>query len=444
MAASDPPEIALSAAWQAQVFDGPLRTVDGRAIGVVHRGTWSNGFGPDFTDALILIDGRELRSGGVEIHVRTSGWTRHGHDRDARYDDVVLHVVLRHDGGETRRRDGASVPVLELGPILSGELAAPNASTVDWSRFGNGPCAAELTSRDPARVRTVLRSLGDARLAGKVARIEAQLALETPGEVLYRLLWDALGYSANREPMRSLASLLPLAAIEAALGTVPSGGRAGLARGLLFGAGGFLPLAPGDAALARLAPSQVTEAEAFWSERGAPWYGMSLPPTAWVRARVRPANHPVARLATGAAMVAGAAGGLLAAVLSPLRSGVDPAMEVRALVEQAGAPPLGVDRAAGMIANVVLPFALAFADQTGDAALADAASSRWERLPAAEANGAARRAMRQVTGAGRVAALGARGQQGLLQLDSVLCAPRRCFECPIARAVVDDGRTVGA
>ncbi len=86
---SDPPEIVLSAAWHAQRFAAPLRTVDGRTLEVVHRGTWSNGFGPDFRDALLVFDGRELRAGSIEVHLRTSGWARHGHDRDARYDDVL-------------------------------------------------------------------------------------------------------------------------------------------------------------------------------------------------------------------------------------------------------------------------------------------------------------------------------------------------------------------
>ncbi len=84
----DPPKIALSAAWQAGRFAAPLRTIDGRTVEVVHRGTWSHGFGPDFRDALLLFDGRELRSGSVEIHLHTSAWADHGHHLDPRYDDV--------------------------------------------------------------------------------------------------------------------------------------------------------------------------------------------------------------------------------------------------------------------------------------------------------------------------------------------------------------------
>ncbi len=87
---ADPPEIALSAAWQEQRFTGALRTVDGREIQVIHRGTWTHGFGPDFQDALLLFEGRELRSGSVEVHLRTRGWMEHRHAQDPRYDDVIV------------------------------------------------------------------------------------------------------------------------------------------------------------------------------------------------------------------------------------------------------------------------------------------------------------------------------------------------------------------
>ena len=37
---------------------------------------------------------------------------------------------------------------------------------------------------------------------------------------------------------------------------------------------------------------------------------------------------------------------------------------------------------------------------------------------------------------------GSRLQQGLIHLDQALCAPRRCYECPIAAIVVNDAGPV--
>ena len=355
----------------------------------------------------------------------------------------MLHVVLRHDGAETRRADGALVPVAEVAALLPTPLHPVSPATVDWDRFGREVCAADLARRAPSVVRAELVRLGDVRLAAKSARLEARLTSEPPGEVLYGEVWDGPGFSANREPMRALAARLPLAALDAALATVPGAARPALALGLLFGTAGFLPLSPADAAFAGVAPDAVPAIEAAWARHGAAWFGQTLPPTAWTRARVRPANHPVVRLAAGAALLTAATGGLVAALLAPVRAGADPVAALRDLAAGKGVgggsgPGLGADRATDLIANAVLPFALAYAEHTGDAALLDAAARAWERLPAAAPNEVTRRAGRQVAGDARLGAVGARGQQGLIHLDQSLCAPRRCFECPIAHAVLAD------
>lgn len=431
------PELAVSAAWHEQRLTGPFLTAGGESIEIIHRGTWSHGFGPDFTDALILFNGRELRTGSVEVHLRTSGWEAHGHHLDPRYDSVILHVVLRDDGSVTRRHDGGLVPVLELEPHLAEPLSIDTAAA-DWSQFGGAVCASELARSRPETIRNILWQLGDLRLAAKSARLEARLTASPPAEILYQELWDGLGFSANREPMRILAHRVPLAALEALLATVSAPNRPDVARGILLGAAGFLPLSPSDARFGKFSPEVTHRLEDAWRSHGGAWHGHSLPPTAWTRVRVRPANHPLARLAAGAAMVANAQsrGGLLAAVLAPLRAGADLAPAFRGLTVVDGVPALGEDRAGALLINAVLPFGLALATQTDDADLTEAVSRAWERLAIAESNEITRRARRQVAGDVPLGRLGSRGSQGLIHLDSTLCAPRRCYECPIARAVV--------
>src|SRR5581483_9563716 len=81
---------------------------------------------------------------------------------------------------------------------------------IDWSRFGGAVCAEALAAANPAPLRDALWRLGDLRLAGRAARFEADLTRLPPAELLYREWLEALGYSANREPMRALAERLPL------------------------------------------------------------------------------------------------------------------------------------------------------------------------------------------------------------------------------------------
>jgi hypothetical protein len=97
---------------------------------------------------------------------------------------------------------------------------------------------------------------------------------------------------------------------------------------------------------------------------------------------------------------------------------------------------MGIDRAQAIAASALLPALIALANQADDDELRDAAMAAWDAIPASAGNEATRRAKRQVAGNARLPALGGRGEQGLLHLDRTLCSPRRCYECPIAHAVV--------
>ena len=271
---------------------------DGVSLEVVHRGTWSHGLGPDFRDALILFDERELRAGSVEIHLRTRGWSDHGHHLDPAYDTVVLHLVGQHDGAETRRLNGSIVPVAVIGPI--DRFAVPELAAWDWHAVGGATCATRLSAGGPASIRQILQRLGDVRLAARSARLEGRLSAEAPGEILWGELLDGLGFAMNREPMRRIARAVPLASIEALLLAMPGASREAVARGILLGVAGFLPLSPTEAHLGGLAERDVSELEQSWLDHGGPWRDETIPATAWNRARVRPANHPVPRLLAAA------------------------------------------------------------------------------------------------------------------------------------------------
>lgn len=86
-------EELLHYVWKHKLFPlAPLTTTDGKSVEVVDVGLHNRHAGPDFFNAKVRIDGT-LWVGNVEIHDKASDWFVHGHDRDARYDNVVLHVV---------------------------------------------------------------------------------------------------------------------------------------------------------------------------------------------------------------------------------------------------------------------------------------------------------------------------------------------------------------
>jgi hypothetical protein len=427
-------EITLSAAWHAGAVPVRLDTTDGVSLEIVHRGTWSHGLGPDFRDALILFEGRELRAGSVEIHLRTRGWGDHGHHLDPAYDAVILHLVGEHDGTETRRLDGAIVPVAVIGPI--DRFAVPEFADWDWQTVGGATCASRLSATSPASAREILHQLGDVRLAARSARLEGRLSAEPPGEILWQELLDGLGFAMNREPMREIARAVPLSSVEALLQAMPVGSREAVARGILLGVAGFLPLSPSEAHLGGLEHRDVAEIESQWLEHGVPWREDTLSATEWNRARVRPVNHPVPRLLAAASLLtaASARGGTLATILGILLERTDAVESFRALTGREGHQGIGSDRAIDILVSGIIPLALALAAHSGDLDLADAASTQWDRLPAPSPNAVTRRALRQVADRSPLGKIGARGAHGLIHLDTVLCQPRRSFECPIAAA----------
>ena len=426
------PEIALSAAWHGGQIPVNLVTTAGEPVTVVHRGTWTHGLGPDFADALLLFNERELRGGAVEMHLETRGWHNHGHHLDPAYNAVILHVVARHDGSVTRREDGAVTPIVE---VSLPDLTHLPLAMLDWDRVGGVVCAPHLSRSAPGALRAILHTLGDTRISSRSAHIEAQLLDVAPAEVLWRAILGGLGYSRNQSPMRRLGELLPLARLEDLRRTQPPSDRFHMTLGLILGVAGFLPLSPTEAHFLKVGPSDLAALEFAWQALGSPWHGDHLTASDWHLARTRPANHPLHRLYAAAALAHNVAheGGLLATIRRVLDS-ADPPARIREITRIGSSPGIGGDRAIEILASEILPVLFAIGSHSGDDAFVEAAARLWEKLPAPGMTSVTKRALSQVCGDTPVRAIGARGSQGLIHLDTALCLPRRCFECPIAAA----------
>jgi hypothetical protein len=423
-------EIDLCRAWTRLPRSIPLTTTDGRTIDVIHLGTWTHGFGPDFRDAIIAIDNGRTEHGSIELHLRTRGWTEHRHHLDPRYNDVILHIVGRHDEVETRRADGKLVPTVVL------DIQALGLATheVDWSLVGGTICAERLAREQPDLIRGIIGRLGDERMTARSARIESALTTTTPDAVLFAEIMDALGYTSNRAPMAAICERLPWPN----LATIASQGADSLHRlcAVFLGIGGFLPLSDAEIAHTGLDPARGHALIDEWSRIASSWNIAPITPTDWTLARIRPSNHPIRRLVQAAALISGTNLHLTTHLLALIREGLDPTETLIGLVDSAGVPALGSDRARAITTNVLIPFAFALASQNDDFDLAESTAKVWETLPGAESNERTRRAIRQVAGDTGLKRLGARLQQGLIHLDQTRCGPRRCYECPIAAVVV--------
>lgn len=424
----------MSAAWNGGLTRS-LVTTTGDRCEVIYGGAWSHGFGPDFTGAMIDCGPSGVRTGDVEIHIDAADWGRHGHHLDPRYNGVILHVVARHDGRETRRADGATVPIAIL-DVPDAALFAIDQELPDiWSTLGHSVCAGDLALREPARLRAAFLHLGDRRFDERVSCYQGELAIDPLPTLMLRGLFDAFGYSENRVPMRTLFDMLHESAL---LGEIPLlSGSSPLSgtTALLLGAAGFLPLSPGDAHFAGLEADDVVAIE--WAWRRQPSL-TPLPATAWTRARTRPANHPAARLVQLARLLSATGGDPSGRLLQAIRDGGDVAVDLRALTSTNERAGLGAARATAIAASVVLPVAMAHAHHRDHHDLEDATARAWAALPRSEWSRPARRGLQQAVGDAPIERLGERAIQGLIHLDRHLCAPRRCYECPVAAEVIRD------
>lgn len=103
--------------WRFQKFSsGSLFTTDGKPIRVIKAGTQNENAGPDFFMAQVEIDG-QLWIGTVEIHLKSSHWYAHHHEKDTAYDTVILHVVWEYDV-PVFRSDNSVIQTLEINSIV--------------------------------------------------------------------------------------------------------------------------------------------------------------------------------------------------------------------------------------------------------------------------------------------------------------------------------------
>ncbi|WP_269221966.1 DUF2851 family protein [Flavobacterium sp. IMCC34518] len=107
--------------WKYKKFDTlHLKTHNQEDITICNVGQFLQLAGPDFFNAQIII-GNQKWAGNVEIHIKSSDWYLHHHEKDAGYENIILHVVWEHDS-EIYRSNNTEIPVLELKKYVSADI----------------------------------------------------------------------------------------------------------------------------------------------------------------------------------------------------------------------------------------------------------------------------------------------------------------------------------
>lgn len=305
---------------QAIWYDAALRpqaltTRRGSEVHVVHPGEWNLEAGPDFRGAVLEIgcDRRRI-VGDVEVHLFPSDWDFHGHGADPRYRNVIAHVTWGCGPSPTSLPPGCLS--IWLGRFVTADttfspeqidlLAYPYARLPSGTR----PCE-ESFGHDPDAAHRILAEAGRHRLRMKAKRLVGRLCgrAARPWEeqqVFYEEVMNALGYRRNSVPFRRVAERLPIAELPPDVSA---------AKAAMLVAGGF---------------------------------------EEWDRTGVRPHNTPERRLEHAAELFTSTPTLLFAEASEFSRAACLTMVRM-----MCSGRCLGRGRAAAILANVILPFALA-------------------------------------------------------------------------------------
>ena len=411
--------------WKYRLFDSDnLISCQGYALELVDTGQLNSDSGPDFFDAQIRIDGL-LWVGNVEIHLKSSDWFRHNHDKDLAYNNVILHVVFENDK-DVVLSNGRLLPSLEL-KIPETYLSRYQSlmSSQSWI-----PCQLDIPKLNNFFVnhwldRMLLERLE--RKADDITRIYHQNS-NSWEETFYQLLARYFGMKVNAEPFEQLARSVPLKVLAKHKNSLFQ------LEAIFFGQAGFLD---DDIADDKYYASLQTEYSFLKSK-------FKLKPiekSRWKFMRLRPVNFPTLRIAQFASLVYHSQS-LFSKIIN-----VENLAEFYVLL-QSRAPSywethyrfgekvdfkdkiLGKSTIDILIINAIVPILFVYGKEIGSSIHIDRALSFLEKLKP-ENNSIIKSWVKS-----GVVVKSAYQSQALLHLKSEYCSKYRCLECELGNRIL--------
>jgi len=203
-------EQLLHYVWKHKMLPlNPLATTDGREVEVIDPGLHNRNAGPDFFNAKVRIGGT-LWVGNVEIHLRAADWYQHGHDRDPRYNNVVLHVVSVADT-EVLTQEGHYLPQLVL--QVPAHVKDHYEELLHCDQYP--PCYKIIPSLSALLVHSWMAALQTERLEQKTEAIRQRAVLANGSweDAYFMTLARNFGFGINGDAFEQWARAVPLGAV---------------------------------------------------------------------------------------------------------------------------------------------------------------------------------------------------------------------------------------
>lgn len=427
-------EALLQYCWRHKLFPlAQLVTVTGEPVEVIDPGLQNTNAGPDFFNAKVKIGGT-LWVGNVEVHERSTDWYTHGHDHDAHYDNVILHVATTTDTDIHTSR-GNEVPQMRLDVPPS--VAANYRHLLTEDRYP--PCRQTIPALPKITLHAWMSALQTERLERKTAAVLQRLErCNGSWEAAYFVtLAHNYGFGINGEAFEQWALSIPphvmdhhrddLFQIEAIMM-----GQAGLL------SPDTLPRRTREAALS----------EGYFTRLGDEYqylrHKFSLRPIdagAWRFLRLRPQNFPYIRIAQLARLYHEGRAGLSRIIdcetadqlQAALATSVTPYWETHyafGVTSARSTKRLSPQSLRLLMINTAIPFLFAYGRHQRSEKLCDSAFELLDQLPAEDNHIV--RTWREVG----LDIANAGDSQALIQLKKAYCDRHDCLRCRIGYEVL--------
>jgi hypothetical protein len=429
-------EQLLQFIWRYQYFNHQeLHTEAGEPIQIISPGTLNTNQGPDFLGAAIKI-GETSWAGNIELHIRTSDWNKHAHDKDRNYRNVVLHVVwendlpaddklvnnLQEDGILMTDPDDIPLSAVRNIPLLVLQHRIPKlllSKYEEWMQYRSFvPCERQLPQVGENIWSAWKPQLLEERLYKRTLFIQSCLEQNNQHweETVWWLLARNFGHKINTASFEAVARSLPLSLLARHVGRIDQ------LEALLLGQAGLL-----EADFSEGYPLALQQEFRYLQKK----YRLSAIHPSVLFLRMRPGNFPGIRLAQLAGLLS-----LSTSWFARIKE-TDSPREFKKMMTVTASPywndhhaPSGPKRMGEQIKSSILintcsPLLFAYGHLRKEGAYRDKAL-RWLTEIPAEKNAL-------VTGWGRqgIYSRNAADTQALLELKTCYCDPKKCLECAV-------------
>jgi len=324
--------------WKEKKFIKSLSTSDLQSIEIIDPGLQNKELaGPDFHNARIRI-GNITYLGDIEIDTSHSNWKTHGHYIDSKYNKVILHVVLSNEKNKNYvfTKEGRKVQSICLVDFLDKNFQNSLRNAIQNERNNrtfNMPCSESNSLVTEKEKLDFLLNLGTARFKNKTKKIFDRLKemvylkemnIREPivrydfgddyfnkkfspndfddkviwQQLIYEMIFEALGYSKNKDIMLKLAKAVN---IEFLKNYSNKENFDKVIESSLFNVSGLIP--PEFSFSDEATSEYVRELVETWDGVKDKYDGPTFSPESWHFFKLRPQNFPTVRISGGSRLL---------------------------------------------------------------------------------------------------------------------------------------------